>query len=733
MGSTVLAQQVSGTLTCSCDNQPIEGATVFQPQLKIHTTTDENGSFELSLPAGNHSLIFSALGYKTKPVQILVSEDQKNLIYVQMDSQVIEFDEVVVSTPFHKIQSENITKVSSLQLSKTSPINRTRLPEALQNIPGLRQQSTGNGIGKPVIRGLGGNRVVTYAQGIRLENQQFGDEHGLNLSSEGVESVEIIKGPASLLYGSDAIAGVLYLNPERFAPFGQNEGDISYGFLSNNLGHNFGLGYKISGKKLQGLVRYSTQNAVDYRQGNNQRVPNSRWKARDFKLGLAWAQKKGKTEIRYNNNLVKLGLPETDLEAKTTRNPDEPFQEIDQKTISLDQKLFVGKVLAEAKVGHAQNIRKEFEAHKEEGHEHGEAALNMKLTSSMYELKIHTPNLRQVETVIGIQGMLQKNKNVGEEILIPNAKKQDFGTFAIFSIHRPKVSGQAGIRFDKRNIQTESYEINHVGEPTITVEAVDKKFKNWTASTGLKWNFNENSSWRLHYASGFRAPNLSELSSFGVHHGTNRFEKGNNKLKAEKNHQFDLSLEINKKHWFFVAEGFYNDFKNFIFIAPTAEIEDGNPVYQYTQSNAHLFGGEFQLHLHPHPLDWLHVVSSYDMVIGKQQGGNYLPLMPAPRFQFETRFDLPSGTIFQKPHLSTKAQFVGKQDKTHPLETPTKAYELIGIEMGSSFECFGANFQATLQLQNLLDKSFVSHLSRLKYDGLENVGRSINFSISSQF
>ncbi len=126
-------------------------------------------------------------------------------------------DEVIVSTAFNKIQSQNVMKVEHESIKELQRKGTATLIEGLATIPGVSQVSTGTSIGKPVIRGLSGNRVLVYSQGVRMENQQFGDEHGLGLNDSGIESVEVIKGPASLLYGSDALGGVLYFNPEKFA------------------------------------------------------------------------------------------------------------------------------------------------------------------------------------------------------------------------------------------------------------------------------------------------------------------------------------------------------------------------------------------------------------------------------------------------------------------------------------------------------------------------------------
>ena len=191
-------------------------------------------------------------------------------------------DEVIVSTAFNKIQSQNVMKVEHSTIKKLQQKGTATLIEGLATIPGVSQVSTGTSIGKPVIRGLSGNRVLVYSQGVRIENQQFGDEHGLGLNDAGIESVEVIKGPASLLYGSDALGGVLYFNPEKFADSGTFKANFSQKFFSNTLGSNSSLGLKTSTENWKFLARGTYNTHSDYKIANGDRVTNTRYQETDF-------------------------------------------------------------------------------------------------------------------------------------------------------------------------------------------------------------------------------------------------------------------------------------------------------------------------------------------------------------------------------------------------------------------------------------------------------------------
>ena len=208
-------QQITGTVTDAETNSPVFSATIYFPQLEKGTLTDENGDFEISnIPSGTYKIVVSSLGFTTYTSEIKLPSPA---LQISLNPSAIEMEEVIVSTPFHQLQSENVMKVERESVSELNRKGAITLSDGITQIAGVESLTTGVGIGKPVIRGLSSNRVLVYTQGIRLENQQYGDEHGLGISSKGISSVEVIKGPASLLYGSDAIGGVLYLNPERYA------------------------------------------------------------------------------------------------------------------------------------------------------------------------------------------------------------------------------------------------------------------------------------------------------------------------------------------------------------------------------------------------------------------------------------------------------------------------------------------------------------------------------------
>ena len=720
---------ISGKIT-NTENKPLLKVEIYAPEIHKGTTSKEDGTYLLNnIPNGKIKLTFTYLGYKT--VSKIVEIQSKNqTVNIVLEESPFEMDEIIISTPFNKLQSDNVMKVERLSIESLQKMGATTLSEGITNIAGVSQIATGTSIGKPVIRGLSGNRILVYTQGIRLENQQFGGEHGLGINDAGISSIEVIKGPASLLYGSDALGGVLYLNPEKFALQNTNEATFHQNYFSNTLGSDTSLGVKFSSENWKFLARGTYAFHSDYKIPTNQRVTNTRFKEKDFKTGIAFSKNNFTSEIRYNFNNSTLGLTEGIAAQSTSNELLEPYQLIDNHILSAHNHIFFGDSKLDIDIGYTFNDRQEFEEHEDEiDHEENEsAALRMKLKTFTYNGKYHFPKMGNLEILSGVQGLHQTNTNFGEEILIPNAKVNDFGIFTTANYSWDKTTLQAGIRFDTRNIVTERHEVTHENDAHI-FNAIDISYNSFTASLGFKTSLSDKITSRIHVATGFRAPNLAELTSNGIHHGTNRFEIGNNNLINEKNTQLDVSLEYKTDHFEFFANGFYNHLSNYIFLSPTGAIEDDNPVFTYVQENAKLYGGEFGLHLHPHPLDWLHLESSFETVIGKQENENYLPLIPANTWKNTFRTEFKIAKWLQQGYTSLSLQNTFSQNNVSSFETTSKGYTLLNFGFGGEIILGKIKFNTSIVINNLFDKKYIHHLSQLKNEGILNQGRNIVFGL----
>lgn len=724
--SAILQAQntLSGTVT-DLKNQPLKGVSVYASELHKGTTTDENGKYTFSnLPNRNLKISFTFVGFATQN-KTINSLQKENTLDIILEEAIFEMDEVIVSTAFNKIQSQNVMKVEHESIKNLQRKGTATLIEGLATIPGVSQVSTGTSIGKPVIRGLSGNRVLVYSQGVRIENQQFGDEHGLGLNDSGIESVEVIKGPASLLYGSDALGGVLYFNPEKFADANTFKANFSQKYFSNTAGSSSSLGLKTSTDNWKFMARGSYNTHSDYKIADGDRVTNTRYNETDFKTGIGYSNAKFSSVLRYNYNDLDLGIPEDGIaDQSTSKKTGFPKQGVFNHLLSLNNVFFFEKSKLDLDLGYVANDRSEFE-------DSNVAVLHMKLKTFNYNAKYHLPKMGKIETIVGVQGMHQTNTNSGEEYLIPDAVTNDFGVFGTANYEWNSNVLQAGLRFDNRNITTDAQGI--AGEEG-SFEAIDKSYDSFNASLGYKTNLADDLTLRLNVASGFRAPNLAELTSNGVHEGTNRYEIGNSDLETEQNVQTDLNLEYKTDHFEFFVNGFYNHINNYIYTSPTGEVIDENAVFDYVQDNAKLYGGEIGLHFHPHPLDWLHFETSFETVTGEKQsrsvGRDYLPLIPANNWNNTIRTEFKIKNWLEDGFATLNVSSTFNQKNVSGFETESNGYNLVNLGFGGTVKLGKTAFDVNVNGNNLFDKRYIAHLSRLKTDGIPNIGRNIVLGVN---
>src|SRR5690606_28120907 len=466
------------------------------------------------------------------------------------------------------------------------------------------------------------------------------------------------------------------------------------------------------------------------------------------KTGIGFQDQKYRGDLRYNYNNSNIGIPEELGEQSTSKDMLLPYQEVDNHILSLDNRFFFTNSSLDLRVGYLFNKRKEFEDHhhhqEEDEHDHGEEegeheeeegeedhpALEMHLQTLNYDIKYNTPKWGNFETIFGVQGMAQTNTNYGEEILIPNATLRDIGVLATTHYHLDRIDFQAGIRVDNRSLKSQEH-----GEPGDEeyFAPVERDFTSFNGALGTKFNITNSLTARINGASGFRAPNLAELTANGSHEGTNRYEIGNPDLENEQNFQLDVALELRNRHFEIFTNGFYNKMNNYIYLNPTGEFINEDPVVVYLQDDARLYGGEAGLHIHPHRVHWLHIESSVEVVKGERDNGEALPLIPATSFTNTLRLEWDKKALLEDSYAFITAKTTSKQTDVSEFETITPGYTLISAGLGGHFLIANQTFGFRLSGSNLLNKTYISHLSRLKPDGVPNMGRNISLSLNVAF
>jgi len=777
--------KISGTIKDDNNKENLTGVSVYITNLKTGTFTDIDGNYHIeNLKSGTYHLELSFIGYKSIIKQISISKDT-----------VIDFALVPATTELNEVIVTGVTRSTELKLIpiivKTIDRNTlnqnssTNLIDGLTNIPGVNQITTGAAISKPIIRGLGYNRVITLNNGIRQEGQQWGDEHGVEMDEYAIDRVEIVKGPGSLMYGSDGIAGVLNF----LAPKAPSIGEVKTQLISNYQSNNNLIGYSLSnaGNKngFQWLGRLSNKFAGNYQNAYDGKVYNSGFKELDGSLFLGIIKNWGHSHLTLSsyNSTINLIEGERDSLGKfiyVNSNGDEvtasgkdytgykigfPHQEINHLRVASNNYFILKKGTINADLGFQNNKRKEFV----DPTNPNDIALFFDLNTFNYNIRYNLEKMNGWETSAGIGGMQQSNTNKGSEFLIPAYNLFDAGAFVFTQKIINKLTIAGGLRFDNRYMNSKALFLDSLGKPVSVPDANSElKFSSFTknyngisGSLGLSYQINKTSTLKFNVSRGFRAPNIAELASNGEHEGTFRYEIGNPNLKSEISHQIDIAYFLNSEHITFELTPFVNFIGNYIYSEKLrgangtdsiANPADPSPIFKFTSGNATLVGGEIYFDIHPHPLDWLHFENSFSYVQATQQNqpdsSKYLPFIPAPKYRGEIKAQFKNvSENLSNTYIKFGVDYFFKQDKffsAYGTETGTPAYSLLSAGIGANIKAFKRKDFMSLYIsgENLADVAYQNHLSRLKYApenletgrvGVYNMGRNVSVKLIMNF
>ena len=640
----------------------------------------------------------------------------------------------------------------------------TNIIDAIAHQPGVNQLTTGGSISKPIIRGLGYNRVVVMSEGVRQEGQQWGDEHGVEVDGSSVNSVEILKGPASLMYGSDAMAGVVILHPQATPPDGEIRANVSTEYQTNNGLFHYSLQMAGNQKGFVWDARFSDKMAHAYKNKYDGYVPGSQFRERAGRLMLGINKSWGHSRLIWTAYHLTPSIIEGERDPETGELEHEegwtnhqyskslPFQEVKHNKLVWDNAFNLSSGYLKAIIGYQQNRRQEYEEFADE------YELYFKLHTLTYDLRYITNEVNGWKLSTGIGGMYQKSGNEGEEYLIPDYRLFDFGIYATATKSlgdRWTLNG--GLRYDHRRLH--GYALEEDGDMRFT--DFTRHFNGLTGSIGAVCNINDHFNVRLNVARGFRTPNMSELASNGVHEGSIRYELGNQQLKAEYSWQVDLGLDFTSRYVSAQLALFANRINNYIFTHRLPEeIEEGYLTYAYTQGNARLLGFEAGVDFHPiHSVHFSNTFSFVDaQLMHASSDTKYLPFTPAPRWTSELKWELfhhshstvhhhhttdaahrsPFNNLYIAAGLDCylRQSHIYSADET---ETVTPGYALLSLSAGTDIQIKGKKIaELYITADNLLNKAYQNHLSRLKYcdinnvtgrRGVYNMGRNITFKV----
>lgn len=643
----------------------------------------------------------------------------------------------------------------------------TNIIDAVAHQPGVSQLTTGSGISKPIIRGLGYNRVVVMSEGVRQEGQQWGDEHGVEVDASSVNSVEILKGPASLMYGSDAMAGVVIMHSQPTQAEGAIRANVSSEYQTNN--GLFAYTVSLAGNQ-KGFVwdaRFSDKMAHAYKNKYDGYVPGSQFKERAGRLMLGLNQQWGHSHLTWTAYHLTPSIVEGERDEETgelesssaslkSYSKSLPFQQVKHHKLVWDNSLNLSSGYLKAIIGYQQNQRQEFEESADE------YELYFKLHTLTYDLRYLTHERDGWKLSAGVGGMYQRSGNKGEEYLIPDYRLFDIGLYTTVSKSLNNWTLNGGLRYDHRRLHgDELWE-----DEEQRFEDFSRHFNGLTGSVGAVWNVSDCLNMRFNVARGFRTPNMSELASNGVHEGSIRYELGNQQLKAEYSLQADLGIDFTSHYVSAQVALFANRIDNYIYTHRLPEeMEEGYLTYAYTQGDARLLGFEAGFDLHPiHSIHFENTFSYVDAQLMHQSADTkHLPFTPAPRWNSEVKWELAHHShptlghhhshdqlhthakralSFNNIYVSAGVECYLKQNHIYSAdetETCTPSYTLLNLSAGSDIQVRGRKVaELYVVADNLLNRAYQNHLSRLKYAdvntvtgrrGVYNMGRNITFKL----
>ena len=696
----------------------------------------------------------------------------------------LDLNEIVVTSPVGQIKRKQSTAPISVVPAKVlHQISSTNIIDQVAKQPGIAQVTTGSGISKPVIRGLGYNRIVTIADGVRQEGQQWGDEHGIELDGHGVGQVEILKGPASLMYGSDAMAGVVIFQPEAIEPAGSMGASVSTEYQTNSGLIDYSL--RFGGNK-RGFVwngRFSDKYAHAYKNKYDGYVPGTQFGQRAANAMLGLNKEWGFTHLTLSYFHFTPSMTEGERDPLTgdlisessnmkTYHKALPYQQIHHYKAVLDNSFSLGGGLLKFTLGYQQNRRQEYEdehehedEHEGEGDHEGEhehehhsdtPGLDLRLHTVTYDARYSYNVFEGWKLTAGLGGMWQQSQNLGNEYLIPDFHLFDIGAYATASKDLRHWTLSGGLRIDSRNLHS----LSLFDDGRERFADFNRKFSALTGSLGAVYHASAGVNLRANIARGFRAPNISELGANGIHHGTFRYEIGNHDLRPEHSLQADLGIDYSGRIISIEGALFINRIDNYIFAeaipyytgtdSPAAfDLTPSYRYFSYTQGDALLKGLEAGFDLHP--IHQLHIGSTFSYVDARQlhqpRDTRYLPLTPPARLTGEVKWEfIHNGDhhnaaphhlheeaehhrldhIFDNAFVSIDVEHYFRQNhyfRAYDTETATPAYTLLNLTLGSDILLPSGRKLCELYViaDNLLDCAYQSHLSRLKYAEINNV------------
>lgn len=757
MDSMTCSLKLSGRVIDEHDQSALELATVYIVELNRSSITDEKGNYSfIGICSGVYTIKIQHLNCEPIQARLEISKNTVKNFYPEHHAELLKDVEVTVGKlPSQSTQTEN--EVTGEKLNQSKGLS---LGEALKNITGVASLNTGNSISKPIINGMHSNRILILNNGIRQEGQQWGVEHAPELDPFIAGKLSVVKGANSVRYGSDAIAGVVLVEPKP------HRDSLGIGAELSTVGNTNGRGITSSAMLEGRLKNYnflSWRLQGTFKQNGNVSAPNyimvnTGQKEYNFSYSLALQKQKYGLEIFYSQFNTTLGIFSaahignlTDLQrafqspvpletGDFTYDIKRPYQHIEHELFKVKAHLFTGnKGKLSFVYARQYNLRNEYDKHRPLN----DSLALLNKPELQFELTTHTADLfwehnsfNKLTGSIGVSGITQGNTYEGRA-LIPNFANKSIGAFWIERLKKKQFELEAGLRYDIKSL--EIYKYRYIGNGSYELINPIHDFQNISGNLGAIYKKDSTVNVSINVGSAWRSPSVNELYSDGLHHGAAAMEYGNNALKLERTYNSIFTFRYNNHRRLNLEVSPYIHYiENFIYrqpaTLPVVTIRGAFPAFNYKQTNALLRGCDiflsYQLIKNLEFTGKVSLIRSWNLT-----EKNWLVLMPSDRCEGELIYRFKPTNVLTSSYISGSVLHVTKQwrvPSNSDFVAPPAAYTTFNLHTNFTFKIKKQTIDAGLSVLNLLNQTYRDYLDRFRYF-TDAMGRNVVLRISYKF